>query len=321
MPIPFQPTTPSAVVAAVAAGRLVPFIGAGISCNCGSPNWGGFALGAAQQALDNGLVTPDEHRVLLELAPRTALSVIGQREISRGIRLDYATILHPRGMDYPLVGRRISAALARMSTTFVTTNYDRWLDHRIVDPADSDRHLREPVRTAVFDRSQFSPAQLQSDNTVLHLHGRCTVPSSMIISTSQYLENYRSFRPDGQEEGPVSLLLRTLFRDKCVVFMGYGLGELEILEYVMQKGLPPSDPAAAPRHFILMPFLTGEDVRADLLAEYFGSFGVGLMPYDIGAGEHSRVADVLERMAGSLPLPRRPEIEFEHQLQALGGDI
>ncbi|WP_440224959.1 SIR2 family protein [Dokdonella sp. MW10] len=323
MPIPVQPKTPRELVTAVAAGSFVPFIGSGISSNCGSPTWREFADRAAQQALERKLVTQEEYDVLVnpKLPPRTALSVIAQREGSRGLRLNYTSILHPEGMDYPLVGRRILAALSRMASTFVTTNYDRWLDQRIVDLRDSDHHLRENVRTAVFDRSTFSPSQLLLDNTVIHLHGRCTEPSSMIVTTVQYLEHYRSYRPENEGEGRLQLLLRSLFRDKCVIFMGYGLAELEILEFVMQKGLPTTDHNSKPRHFILMPFEPGEEVRADLLGEYFQSFGVGLMPYLIENGDHSPIADVLERLADSLPTPRRPEIEIERQLQRLGGDI
>lgn len=323
LPILVQPETPRVLVTAVAAGRFVPFVGSGISRNCGSPSWDGFAQRAAQQALDQGLLTRDQHAILVDtniMHARTALSVIIRRAAVRGVNLDYTSMLHPKDMDYGLLGRRIFAALGRMASTFVTTNYDRWLDYRIVDPGDSDRHLREPMRTVVFDRSTFSPAQLLTDNTVIHLHGRCTNPDSMIISTPQYLEHYRSYRSDAEEENRVPLLLRTLFRDKCVVFMGYGLKELEILEYVMQKGLPPVDATRSLQHFILLPFSAADELQADLITEYFEGFGVGVLPYAVD-GDHGRIADVLERLADLLPTPRRTEIEVERELRQLGRDI
>jgi hypothetical protein len=223
-------------------------------------------------------------------------------------------------MDYGLPGRRIFAALGRMASTFVTTNYDKWLDYRIIDPADSDRHITEPTRTIIADRSTFSPAQLLLDDTVIHLHGRCTDPSSMVISTHQYLEHYRSFQTRDEEENPVPLLLRNLFRDNCVMFMGYGLKELEILEYVMSKGLRPTDSSRQPSHYILLAFDPAHELRKNLITEYFQSFGVEVLAYADDAS-HARTVDVIERLADSLPTPRRAEIEFERRLRALGEDI
>lgn len=328
--IPVQPKISRVLVAAAAGGRLVPFVGSGISRNCGSPDWTGFALGAAEQALGLSIINKDEYETLVKalrpgrtdrgMAPRTALSIIAAREKTSSERINYAAILHPKGMDYGFTGLRIFAALGRIASTFITTNYDRWLDHPIVDAANSDEYLRRPTRTAIFDRSTFSPEQLLREQTVIHLHGRCMHPESMVISTLQYLEHYRSYRVAGEEESRVSLLLRTLFRDKCVVFLGYSLGELEILEYVLQKGLSDIDSAKPPRHFILLPFKTGEEVQAELMTEYFRAFGVEVLCYSVDHG-HERIADVLERLAASLPSLHRTEIEIERQLQQLAGDI
>lgn len=320
MPVPIYPTIPTPLVAAAAAGRIVPFVGSGISRNCGSPDWAGFANGAVEQALRLDLISDVERAVLLRLAPRTALSIVSQREDSRKIWLDYAAILHPNGMNYTADGRRIFSALGRMASTFVTTNYDRWLDQAVAEARDDGRKMPEIVRTIIYERETFSPEQLLQRNTVIQLHGRCTSKPSMVISTPHYVHHYRADRLERDEENRVLTLLRTLFRDKCVLFTGYGLGEMEILEYVVQKGLPRVTAGEPPRHFALFGFADSQAVDADLMAEYFAGFGVGLLPFSRESG-NSHIANVLERLADTLPTREPIEAEIEHELEQLGEDF
>jgi hypothetical protein len=103
--------------------------------------------------------------------------------------------------------------------------------------------------------------------------------------------------------------------------MGYGLAELEILEYVMQKGLHPIAKGDSPSHFILLPFEANQETRAALIDEYFRSLGVEVLPYLRKEGHDEVIADVLERLVASLPAPARLEIEMERQLAQLAEDI
>ena len=59
----------------------------------------------------------------------------------------------------------------------------------------------------------------------------------MILTTQDYIRHYANDRrADGPEgENRVLTFLEFLFSEKNVLFIGYGLEELEILEYVIGK--------------------------------------------------------------------------------------
>jgi hypothetical protein len=125
----------------------------------------------------------------------------------------------------------------------VTTNYDAWLDEIIEPPplALTDATGTSPSsapakRNVIHQIDDFSYDHLLTDNTVIHLHGSLSDPASMVVTTGDYLERYRN---DGGaevgQENKATSFLRSLFKSKTVLFIGYGLDELEILEYIILK--------------------------------------------------------------------------------------
>src|SRR5699024_4857601 len=74
-----------------------------------------------------------------------------------------------------------------------------------------------------FPKSNFNPDKLY------YLHGRIDNIGNSIFTTEDYIANYFS------DETSVSPFLYHLFQDYNVIFIGYGLGELPILEAVMKK--------------------------------------------------------------------------------------
>ena len=81
------------------------------------------------------------------------------------------------------------------------------------------------------------------------------------------------------------------------MFVGYGLDELEILEYVIlkAKGLR-SGP-----HFILQSFFSHELDLANSLADYYkNECGVLLIPFQRDLRDHEQLIDVIESFARDL---------------------
>ena len=59
----------------------------------------------------------------------------------------------------------------------------------------------------------------------------------MVLTTQDYVTRYANdrFKTDPSMENRVLTFLDHLFTNKTVLFVGYGLEELEILEYVILK--------------------------------------------------------------------------------------
>ena len=149
---------------------------------------------------------------------------------------------------------------------FVTTNYDYWLDQNLADSlfltddnsssVKANRHIRHPF----YKRNDISVKNLGIPNAVFHIHGSINDQGSMVLTTVDYLERYSShrFEVKRNHENPFLTFLETLFRLKNLLFIGYGLNELEILEYIIQKGIETSKSKEEPRHYVLQGFFTHE---------------------------------------------------------------
>lgn len=160
---------------------------------------------------------------------------------------------------------------------------------------------------------------LDIQNAVFHIHGSAQAPESMVLTTIDYLERYSSHRIDGaavDKENPFLTFLQTLFRLKNVLFIGYGLSELEILEYVIQKGVDRQRHNGEElQHYVLQGFFSHEVELARSLDSYFRQFGIGLLPYSRDKRDWEQLTEVIEYLARELlpgpvlALPKRREME------------
>ena len=140
----------------------------------------------------------------------------------------------------------------------------------------------------------------------------------MVLTTMDYLVRYSSHQIDGiaDRENPLLTFLQTLFRIKNVLFIGYSLGELEVLEYIIQKGIDKeSVTREAPRHYVLQGFFSHEIELARSLENYFRQFGIGLLPFSRDERDWDQLAEVIRHFATKIPpgpaldLPARIEME------------
>jgi hypothetical protein len=69
------------------------------------------------------------------------------------IELNFERILYPVGARESQKGQRLYAAMSKLGKTFVTTNYDEWLDKAIDTPAPSIVSVSDLSRTAQPSRT------------------------------------------------------------------------------------------------------------------------------------------------------------------------
>ena len=120
----------------------------------------------------------------------------------------------------------IYKALNDIGSSCVTTNYDTLLSPRFNETKDGSATAR-PVKR-LSDPEQFLPNWLSEPGTVIHLHGSVESPETMIITAKDYLDHY--------DKENVRILLKHLFSNHVVLFLGYGLEEAEILEHILRWG-------------------------------------------------------------------------------------
>ncbi|MDD5451627.1 MAG: SIR2 family protein [Desulfovibrionales bacterium] len=315
------PKIPEALRLAALQRKLIPFIGAGVSQLGGCPNWNEFADAALKFFVDKGKLSHAQLDQISSLSSRVKLSVA--LELEKQLPIEFKKLLEPSSMAKKKIGDEVYANLSKLATTFVTTNYDEWLDQNTPTPfrADESPSQLNPQNTSrypFYKRNDISVENLDVPNAVFHIHGSIRDRESMVLTTVDYLDRYSSHRIDGREnhENPFLTFLQTLFRLKNVLFIGYGLNELEVLEYIVEKGLerlPENN--EEPRHYVLQGFFTHELELARSLESYFHQFGIGLLPFSRDERDWDQLVEVIDYLARKIPpgpplsLPKRLEME------------
>lgn len=309
MPISDLPAMPKGLIDAAATNTLVPFVGAGISQLAGCPRWSEFADKALDLLVQAGTLNAAQRSQLGALSPRVKLSVAKLTAKKAGIEIDLRSILQNPNWSSDETGRRVYSHIAALSNRFVTTNYDEWLDVTLPhsgaapeEPSGSTDHKPDTRRIKLH-----RPGDITADNfrpnTVVHLHGAIEDPDGMIMSTRDYLAHYANDGQKGVEENPILRFLEYLFANKTVLFLGYGLEELEILEYVILKARHRSDHTKkVTSHYLLQGFFSFESDVCDSLTHYFSEeCGIELIPFRRDQNNWAQVIEVLGHFARSLP--------------------
>lgn len=306
------PAVPAGLIEAATRTTLVPFVGAGVSQLAGCPRWSEFADRALDSLVAQKALTAAQRSQLGGLSPRVKLSVAKLTARRKGVTIDYRGILQKtKDWSADPDGRRVYSHISALSSKFVTTNYDEWLDIALPpfelspeQPKTKTDRREEQRRTKLHLPSEITADNFLPPNTVVHLHGALADQENMVLSTSDYIRRYANDRrrEEGDEENQVLRFLEFLFREKTVLFLGYGLEELEILEYVVMKARGTARQRNVAQHYLLQGFFSFEAEICASLQDYFlQECGIELIPFSRDEKDWMQLIDVLESFAKALP--------------------
>lgn len=326
------PDVPAGLREAALIGRLIPFIGAGASRLAGCPGWADFADGALRQLVDKGKFTHSQLDQIKHLSPRIKLSIATTLADDAKTEIDFEALLHPAPRAKHLKGRRLYDNLFALGNIFVTTNYDRWLDERIAGPVPGAVPVAIPsvpspatAMRSIYRVDEFLPALLTQSNTVVHLHGSVAERKSMILTTRDYIKRYANDHRTGDASGENRALtfLDHLFGHYTVLFIGYGLEELEILEYVILKARrQASGVENEARHFLLQGFFSHEvTLLRHMEAYYSHECGIQLIPFLRDHRDHEQLLEVLEDFTQRIPASGPSMLQQQQVLEGLAQEM
>lgn len=187
------PALPARLREAAALKRtLVPFVGAGASVLAGCPNWSDFADAALRYFVRQGKFSYGQLAQVSQQSPRVKLSIALGLQREHKLPIDFVDILYPQGRNTNPKGRKLYETLCKLGNTFVTTNYDDWLDTTVGAPApamsaETEASATSPIRqkpTVIYKVEELTLDNLERPNRVFHLHGSLLDPTSMILHNS-----------------------------------------------------------------------------------------------------------------------------------------
>jgi hypothetical protein len=287
------PGIPPNLQAILDTGHLVLFIGAGISRLRNYPDWEGWSERALKALADDKDInfSYSDISAIRTLSPRKKLSIACDLWKERNKKT--TELLKKSLIPDEDTSSEIYSIITSIPATYITTNYDICLDTAIEQPPiepqiDQNQQATEAKPQKIKPKHSCTKEDLTIDKLythkeVIHFHGCINHESSLVISTADYIDHYRNEN--------VVKFLEHLFSKFHVLFIGYGLEEEEVLEYVIRKKSSDNSPL---QHFRLFPVYSSQESLLEHLENYYrNQCQVELIPYLIDRQNHNQIEDVL----------------------------
>lgn len=285
------PTIPRELIEAAESGELVVFVGAGVSRLIKCPSWEQFADSVLKQLVPKHIDHYQFSQIATIKDPRKRLSIAKIIAQESDVAIDYGPIF-----EVTPTANNIYETLNTLECPFITTNYELNLKPECSKPKGEDEWR-------FYQRGHLLGAHLDQAGNVIHLHGCIKDPTSMIVTMRDYLDHYST--------AAVQTFLRELFERKTVLFMGYGLEEIEVLEYIMRQGGSVNSEPPRIRRFILQGFFNADEPLFKFLHEYYlQSFQCELIPFPKDHKDYEQLVDLVVEWVKSLTF-RRMELADE----------
>jgi hypothetical protein len=304
------PDIPKEILDASFKGRLVVFIGAGVSRIVGCPSWKEFALLHLKYLFEKNAFNYYEFAKLKEIEPRKLLSICKKIYEDKNLSPKKTADLLQGNIDlinkYPIYDE-----LYAFNAIYLTTNYDIYLDEaaqkagRIVSKSERSSETSVPIE----EKTKYEIINSQDDllvtclknGNIIHLHGSIQNEQQMIITITDYMALY-------EKDSKPAVLLEEVFRSFTVLFVGYGLEEYEILEFMINRSLIAR---GAIQHYMLYPVFKAESNLLDFQQKYYSDLGVQLIPYPIDENGYEQLATVVHEWTRQIGPTARPQKYYE----------
>ncbi len=302
------PAIPDTIKTAATSGKLIIFVGAGASRILGCPSWIDFAKMHLEAVKASGLINHFVYEHLQEIGekdPRKLLTICKILLKEPGAQQpDIKKIFEG---DATEVGKhKIYEYLYALNAVYITTNFDDHLDHQLelkrlpIDPTpeagSADPNPQESTKAEVFyEEKDLLASALTNSGNIIHLHGSVKDPDHLIITFPEYAKHY-------EKGSKATFFLEEVFR-RNVLFVGYGVEEYEIMEYILQKASALNGEI---RHAMLFPAFEGEEELMDHLDKYYRTLGIELVPYSKTKNGPGQLEEVLRVWSEDIGLIAEP---------------
>ena len=302
------PDVPPEILKAASGGRLVLFIGAGVSRIIGCPSWQEFAMLQLRDLYEKRAINFYEYKNLESLDARKLLSICRKIYEEKNIQPQSMKLLL-KGKDELVKKFDIYEDLYALNAVYVTTNYEDYLDQvaqkpiqkavSISKPALSQGYAEKetPKRSKIIHSKDHLLISNLTNGSIIHLHGSIHDEGNTIVTIIDYMKHY-------EHDSKPTVLLEEVFKAYAVLFVGYGLEEYEILEFMISKSQTSKGEV---KHFMLYPIFKRETNLLDFHRKYYRDLGIQLIPYPIDESGYEHLATIIHEWAKQIGPISQPQ--------------
>jgi len=279
--IPKIPQVPLRIVEAVNNSSLAVFIGAGVSRLIGCMGWNQLAKNIVERCFlikrkDGSRIInfKEKENLIQNKDPKKTITICYYLLKKNGLEnIFYEEIENSLKADEELLrSQNIYEELYRLRGLFITTNVDEHFDSKF------------ELTRVIYRVEGFNSPNIDS-NKLYHIHGCLKKDrNSIIFTVPQYIKHYNNWH--FQE------FLKTIFDKYTVLFIGYGMAEFELLDFLITKFDPKEGKEL--KHFILLPFYKGEENILEFEQHYYNSMGIEVLPYEKDEKGYGQLYDVIK---------------------------
>ncbi len=272
--IPSLDTLPG-IKAAMDENKLAIFIGAGVSRLVGCKSWNDLAYELLKRCLELRLLDYHEFEVINAYTDQKKKISIAYELLKKNNEEEFFKIfddsLKP---NISKEEKNIYDYINLLGNIFVTTNADDCFDSKFIE------------NDIVYD---FKATARVEPYKLYHIHGSKKDRLSLVFTAEQYLMRYND-RDFNNQELHFQDFLSDLFSKYTVLFMGYGLAEFELLDYLTLKARSYK---SQKKHYALMPYYSFEKRIMEHDRLYYNSLNIEIIPYAKDVNGYKQLIEIV----------------------------
>ncbi len=148
----------------------------------------------------------------------------------------------------------------------------------------ADKHFHKLFNEAnrIFEEKDLIASFIDRGN-LYKIHGSQDQRESLVFTISQYIQRYNNKNFRG--------FLHKIFSDYTILFLGYGMSEFELLDFLITKYDSPNKS----KHYTLLPFYSGEENLLDFEQSYYNPMGIQVIGYEKDEKGYNQLYNVLQK--------------------------
>lgn len=265
--IPEIPEVKQEIIDAINTKNLVIFIGAGVSRLVGCKGWNELARSLVYACFEKKIISFKEMENLnLNNDSKKIITICYHLLEKNGFNEEFYNIMNKslEGND----DKKIYENITKLSGICVTTNADE-LFHNYFE---KDRIVYKNFSEKIF--SEEDPTSM-----LYQIHGMIKDRGSLVFRVKEYLNKYNNINFQG--------FLNKIFNKYTVLFVGYGLEEFELLDYILTKAKTNR------KHYMLYPAYKDDINIVEFEKEYYKDLGIELLPYQKDKRGYHQLINIL----------------------------